>query len=156
MIQLLADGGLVVVLVGGLAAGVTWIVREKPSVKTVFPYIVMAGLTSLFTAKIMSFWQPEAQRPFIEKGMQAGASFINNPGFPSDHTLLAVFVIATIFFLTPYKKTSYVLLACAVVMAVARVLALVHTPLDIVGGALAGIVGIIWYVKYKHDVLENI
>lgn len=40
-------------------------------------------------------------------------------------------------------------LAC--VMGVARVAALVHTPLDIVGGIVAGLAGAIWYIQMKNS-----
>lgn len=155
MVGMLADGGLLLILAGALVTGLVWVVREKPNLLAVLPYVVMAGLTSLLAAKLMSFWQPEAVRPFMELGVSAQASFIDNPGFPSDHMLLATFVSLTVYCLTPYKKTSYVLFALTLVMAAARVAALVHTPFDILGGAVAGSVGVLWYSKQKHNVLDN-
>jgi len=32
-------------------------------------------------------------------------------------------------------------------MGIARVLALVHTPLDVIGGLVFGLVGAVWYRK---------
>lgn len=103
----------------------------------------------------MSFWQPSSVRPFVEQGVEAGAAYINNPGFPSDHMLLAVIVVATVYFLTSYKKLTYLLALVVLVMAVARVAALVHTPLDMLGGLVAGLAGSWWYVKRKQDIAHH-
>lgn len=146
--HLLADGLLFVILgVGGVAGlmGFAW--RRW---RELVPYALMAGLTSLYVGKIMSLlYQPAGARPFIEKGMTAGAAYINNPGFPSDHTLLAGVVVLAVYFLTPYRKLAWVLGVLTLAMGAARVLALVHTPLDIAGGLLAASAGIIWYRAIK-------
>ena len=96
LVQLFADGGLVVVVAASFVMAVLWLVREKPLVSVVLPYVVMAGLTSLLAGKLMGFWQPEAVRPFVEQGVAAGAAYIDNPGFPSDHVLLAVVVVGVV------------------------------------------------------------
>lgn len=151
MLSFLADGSLLVILgVSGLA-GIVWLVRVRPRWQTWLPYVLMAGLTSLTVGKLISFWQPSAVRPFVERGVEAGAAYINNPGFPSDHMLLAVIVVATVYLLTPYKKLSYLLVLITLVMAVARVAALVHTPLDMLGGLVAGLAGSWWFFKLKRD-----
>ena len=145
VLKLLADGTLLLLLATAGTAGIIWLVRCKPDWRRLLPYAVMAGLTSLLAGKLMSFWQPDTVRPFVKQGVEAGAAFVDNPGFPSDHVLLSVVVVVAIYFLTPYKKLSYVLTAVVATMAVARVLALVHTPFDIVGGVVAGLFGIVWY-----------
>ena len=155
MLRFLADGSLILILAIAGIAGSVWLWRERPRLQSWAPYVVMAGLTSLLTGKLMSFWQPSEVRPFVERGLEAGAAYIDNPGFPSDHMLLAVIVVATVFCLTPYRKTSYVLIILVLAMSVARVLALVHTPLDMVGGLLAGLAGVVWYIKRKHDIAEH-
>jgi membrane-associated phospholipid phosphatase len=151
MVQLFADGTLLVILAAGIVAAAVWVVRTRPSLMSVGPYVIMAGLTSLLVGKLLSFWQPETLRPFMKQGVEAGAAYIDNPGFPSDHALLATIVVLSIYFLTPYKKTSYVLMALVGVMSVARVIALVHTPLDVIGGVLAGMAGVVWYVRYRQN-----
>lgn len=151
MIQLLADGGLVAVVLIAAIAGVYWVVKTKPNLSNLAPYVIMAGLTSLLFGKLISFWQPEALRPFMKIGAEAGAAYMDNPGFPSDHALLATVVVLAIFMLTPYKKLSLGLMILTVVMSIARVVALVHTPLDVAGGMVAGLVGVVWYIRYKRD-----
>lgn len=149
--QLFADGGLIAVIFLSAAVGVYWFVKEKPDLRTLAPYVLMAGLTSLLAGKLLSLLPIKEVRPFVEQGVQAGAAFINNPGFPSDHALLATVVVMAVYVLTPYKKTAYGLMALTLLMCIARVLALVHTPLDIAGGIAAGLVGTVWYLKHKHD-----
>lgn len=150
MLKLFADGTLLLVLGVAGTAGIVWLVKRRPDWRQLLPYAVMAGLTSLLAGKLMSFWQPDTVRPFVKQGVEAGAAFVDNPGFPSDHVLLAVVVVMAIYFLTPYKKLSYVLVAIVGVMAVARVTALVHTPLDILGGVVAGLVGVVWYFMARE------
>lgn len=152
MLRFLADGSLLLILGISAAAGLVWLIREKPKWQTCLPYVLMAGLTSLTIGKLMSFWQPTTVRPFVEKGVEAGAAYIDNPGFPSDHMLLAVIVVVTVYFLTTYRKVGYLLAVMVLVMAAARVGALVHTPLDMLGGLMAGLAGSWWYIKRKQDI----
>ncbi len=151
-VKIFADGSLLVIILVSVAAGAHWLVKTKPDIKRLFPYVIMAGLTSLTFGKFISLLHADEARPFLAKGVTAGAAYIDNPGFPSDHALLATVIVMAVYFLTPYKKLSYGLMALTVVMCVARVLALVHTPLDIVGGLVAGTVGTVWYYKQKHDI----
>lgn len=150
LIKFLADGLLLVIMgvAGALAVrGVVW--RRW---RRLVPYAVMAGLTSLLIGKLLSLlYQPSITRPFIEHGTSAGASYMNNPGFPSDHMLFATVVVCAVYFLTPYKKSAWLLAVAALVMGTARVVAQVHTPLDIFGGIVAGVSGAVWYVRMaKH------
>lgn len=152
--RLLADGGLIVVVLPSAVVGIYWLVKKKPNLKVLAPYVLMAGITSLLVAKLVSLLPVQQARPFLEKGVEAGAAFINNPGFPSDHALVATVVVMAVYVLTPYRKTAYVLMGLTVLMCIARVLALVHTPLDIFGGIVAGLAGAAWYVKHKHDTIH--
>lgn len=151
MLRFFADGLLVGILLVAATAGIWWLVRTRPSVTKLIPYVLMAGLSALLAGKLMSFWQPVSERPFEALGVEAGAAYMNNPGFPSDHALLATIVVMTLFVLTPYKKLSIGLMVAVVAMCVARVVALVHTPLDVVGGVLAGLVGALWYVGLRQN-----
>lgn len=128
MLRFFADGLLVGILLVSAMAGVWWFIRTQPNIKELAPYVFMAGLSALLAGKLMSFWQPVSERPFESLGVEAGAAYMNNPGFPSDHALLATIVVMTLFVLTPYKKLSIGLMVAVVAMCVARVVALVHTP----------------------------
>lgn len=61
-----------------------------------------------------------------------------NGGFPSGHTAAAFALALTIW--KHDKKAGIVFLVSAVVVGIARVLANVHYPVDILGGAVLGII----------------
>lgn len=149
MIRFLADYTLIIILVisGGT---VLWhSVRYKKWRYT--PFMIMAGLSSLLVAKIASIaYQPTAVRPFIERGVAPGASYIDNPGFPSDHALLGGAALLAMYVVTRNQRLALVVLLLFIAMIAGRVIAMVHTPLDIAGGVLAALVGGIWYLKMPH------
>ena len=145
LIRLLADGTLVFILfvaagfILGALRGKTWLN---------LPVLIMAGLTSLLVGKAMSlFYQPDIARPFLELGLEPAAAYIDNPGFPSDHALLATVAVVAVYFLTQNRRLFAVLMSLVVLMAVARVVALVHTPADVIFGMIAGLSGAAWYRK---------
>lgn len=94
---------------------------------------VIVGLVALLFAKIISLLY-QGERPFETLGVDPGAAFLPNPGFPSDHALLVFVVVAVVWAATKNKVLGGVLLLAAVLVGVGRVLALVHTPLDVFGG----------------------
>lgn len=148
LVRFLADGLLLIIIaVAGLLAGYYFLLRHRELIQQKAPYAIMAGLTSLLLGKLISLvYQPAVSRPYIEQGLSAGASYIDNPGFPSDHVLLGTVIVVMIFALTPFRKTSYLLGGLVVAMALGRVLALVHTPADVIAGATVGIMGGLWYL----------
>ena len=149
LIRWLADGSLILVVLIGIAAV---LIANRPSRWLArLPFGIMAGLTALLVGKLMSLlYQPAVARPFIELGVTPGAAYIDNPGFPSDHALLAGVVVLAVAFLTPYKKLAFVIALLTILMGAARVLALVHTPLDVIGGFAAACVGALWYLSARR------
>ena len=144
-VRLLADGALIVLL-AVCAVVLVWSMRHR--IWSTVPVMVMAGLTSLLVGKLMSLlYQPAIARPFIELGVSPGAAYIDNPGFPSDHALLATVAVVAVYAVTRRKWLVLALALVLVLMSVARVVALVHTPLDIIGGIAAGLAGVVWYRK---------
>jgi undecaprenyl-diphosphatase len=148
MLRFLADDTLILVLaVSGLVLLYDGV---KNQVRQYYPYLIMAGLTSLLVGKLLSIaYQPAVERPFIMHGVAPGAAFINNPGFPSDHALLGVAAVLGVYALTRRKWLGLVLALVIVVMMIARIFALVHTPLDIIGGIVAGLSGGLWYIGMR-------
>ncbi|MEO5499279.1 MAG: phosphatase PAP2 family protein [Candidatus Saccharimonadales bacterium] len=148
VLRLVADGTLILVLVVSAPIVMLWL-RSDTWIK--LPVLVMAGLTSLLIAKILSLvYQPAFARPFLELGVQPGAAYIDNPGFPSDHALLATVAIIAVYIATRNKRLLIILATLVILMSLGRVMALVHTPLDVIGGILAGISGSIWYRKLTN------
>lgn len=146
IIRLVADGTVLLIVVIG-----TWALLSKiPNLQKYRAYcrVLMAGLTAYLLAKLVgSVYQPEIMRPFEQLGVDAGASFLNNPGFPSDHVLFATAITLAVWFETRYKPATYILVGLTVVLAVGRVLALVHTPLDVLGAVAIACVGGLWYLQ---------
>ena len=144
VIKLLADGLMLpIVLLAAYA-----LLYKVPSVRRYDTYtrIFMAGLTSYMLAKFVgALWQPEKLRPFEELGIKAGAAYLNNPGFPSDHTLFAGFLTIAVWYATRSRWLTLTLAFLTVLVAAGRVLAHVHTVLDVTGGVVFAVLCIIWY-----------
>ena len=144
--HVIADGAVVLVI---LIGAYTLLFKvPKGGRFEAYSRILMAGLTSYLIAKfIASIYQPSLERPFELLGVEAGALYLNNPGFPSDHALFVAAITAAVWFETKRKKTTIVLLVLVALICIGRVVALVHTPLDVIGGLVIGLIGAVWYVN---------
>lgn len=108
--------------------------------------ILMAGLTSYWLAKVIgNLWMPEQLRPFEKLSTEPLASYLGNAGFPSDHVLFAMFLTLAVWYVTRKSLWTVIMLLLTVSIALGRVLALVHSPLDVAGGLLIACVGALWY-----------
>lgn len=144
LIRIIADGAVVPVIL----IGAYMLVFRIPKGQRFQAYcrILMAGLTAYLIAKIAgSVYQPSMERPFEQLGVQAGALFLNNPGFPSDHALFVTAIACAVWFETRHKAISIVLALLVFLVCIGRVLALVHSPLDVIFGVLIALVGALWY-----------
>jgi membrane-associated phospholipid phosphatase len=141
-IHLIADGAVIPVALIGLYA----LIAKVPSRGRYAAYcrILMAGLTAYLVAKLLAtLYQPSGERPFQILGVAPGAAYLDNPGFPSDHALFVTAITLAVWFETKSKiLTVFVVLVC-----VGRVLALVHTPLDVIGGVIVACIGAFWYLN---------
>lgn len=146
IIRLLADGAIVpIVLIAGYA-----LLFKVPKGHRFEAYarILMAGLTAYLVAKLLgAVYQPAGERPFEILGVEPGASYLNNPGFPSDHALFTAFLTFAVWFETRQKALAVSVGVLTLLICVGRVLALVHTPLDVIGGLLVASFGAIWYLQ---------
>jgi membrane-associated phospholipid phosphatase len=143
--RLIADGTLLLIV---LIAVPVLLLALRGEFWTKAPVLVMAGMTSLAVGKILSLlYQPAVARPFLELGIAPGAAYIDNPGFPSDHALLATVAVVAVYALTRNRRLTAVLAVLVLIMCAGRVMAFVHTPLDVIGGILAGLSGAVWYKK---------
>lgn len=144
IIRLLADGLVVPIVLIGLFVLLTKIPKNERLQR--YGRIIMAGLTALMFAKLVgSFWQPDTVRPFVEMGVAAKAAYLDNTGFPSDHVLFCTAITLAVWFETKQKKIALLLGLLTALVAVGRVVALVHTPLDVLGGAAFASLGSLWY-----------
>ena len=155
LIRLLADGLMApIVLIALFALG-----RYVPATQRLRAgsSLVVAGLITFALAKFLAaVWQPGARRPFEELGLAPGAAFLPNPGFPSDHALFAMFLTLAVLFVAKKPTIAAVLFGLTLLVALGRVLALVHTPLDVIAGIVVACVGASWYVGQDRAYAKSI
>jgi membrane-associated phospholipid phosphatase len=146
IIELFADGLVLPIIV--LAGYALLFKIPKGHRFEAYARILMAGLTAYVAAKLLaSVYQPSGERPFEMMGVEPGASYLNNPGFPSDHALFTAFLTLAVWFETRKKGIAIALGVMTLLVCLGRVLALVHTPLDVIGGIIVACVGIVWYLQ---------
>ncbi len=146
LVKIIADGAVVPVVLIGIWA----LLFKIPNGHRYKAYcrILMAGLTAYLLAKLIgSVYQPELQRPFELMGVSAGASYLNNPGFPSDHVLFCTAITLAVWFETRNKLLAGILVVLTLIVAIGRILALVHSPLDVAGGIAIALLGAVWYLQ---------
>lgn len=154
IIRIFADGAIIAIVLIGVFALLFKVPKNKRV--QVYSEIIIAGLITYLLAKLVGLvFQPADMRPFELLGVSAGASFLNNPGFPSDHTLFATAITCAVWYGTHNKPLTVILIMLTLLVAVGRVLALVHTPLDVIGGIVIGIIGALWYLTDKRSQKNN-
>lgn len=148
-IRLIADFLVpIIALIGAYA--LLFLLPKKANRLQVYARVIMAGLTALLIAKLVAaIYQPDAARPFVQMGVEAKAAYLDNAGFPSDHVLFTTAIALAVLFETRKKSIAYVLFVLVALVAVGRILALVHTPLDVVGGFVFACFGALWYLTNK-------
>lgn len=155
LLKIIADGlVIVVVLIGALT-----LLIKVPKKEQYHAYcrILMAGLTALLMAKLIAvIYQPETARPFEQLGVEPGAAYLNNPGFPSDHALFCMAITLAVWFETRSRRIAYALFGLTLLVALGRVVALVHTPLDVIGGIAIAFLGVPWYLQRDHATVQNL
>lgn len=146
IIKLLADGTVIpIILIAGYA--LLFLVPKGHRFEA-YARILMAGITAYLLAKLLaSVYQPTGERPFQVLGVEPGASYLPNAGFPSDHALFTGFLTLAVWFETRHKILTITLIILTLLVCVGRVLGLVHTPLDIIGGLVVAAVGALWYLQ---------
>lgn len=150
IIRVIADGAVIPAVLIGTYMLVFKIPKEHRY--EAYCRIIMAGLTAYLFAKLIgAIYQPSAERPFEVLGIPAGALFLNNPGFPSDHALFVTAITAAVWFETKNKLISTILVVLVLLVCTGRVLALVHTPLDVIAGVAIALIGCVWYIYPRRS-----
>lgn len=136
-IRVIADGLVVPIALMG-AWALFFLTKNR---YVVLGWATVAALVALLLAKVASMFY-QGERPFLMQGEDAKAAYLNNPGFPSDHALLVFTITFIVWASTKNVKISLVLLGLSILVGVGRVLALVHTPIDVMGGILCALLAV--------------
>ncbi len=155
IVKIIADGAVIPVVLIGIWA----LIFHLPSGANrlqVYSRILMAGLTAYLFAKLIgAMYQPQSMRPFELLGQTAGASYLNNPGFPSDHVLFCMAIALAVFFEARGRRLGYLLFGLTLIVGLGRIIALVHTPLDVIGGLVIACIGIVWYLQKQSEPVKK-
>jgi len=144
LVKIIADGLVVPIVIIGAVALLFGVKRGDRF--SAYSRILMAGLTAYLIAKFIGFvYQPAQLRPFELLGLEPGAAYLDNPGFPSDHMLFVTAIACAVWAETKMRKIALLISAMAILVGIGRVAALVHTPLDVIGGAIVALIGALWY-----------
>ena len=118
--------------------GIAWL-RTTKNLKVQFLVAtIIAGAIAFVLSRIASklYYDP---RPFVTEHVKPLISHAGDNGFPSDHALLTGTLTAITYFFN--KKNALGMLVLTVIIGIARILAKVHSPLDIGTGWLFGVIG---------------
>jgi|SRR3990172_9269398 len=105
-------------------------------IKSAVASVSVSWLIGLF---IKSFFY--VPRPFLFSDKPPLVDFLYDGSFPSAHTLLAFSAAATVWLW--HKKTGWIFIMLAFLIAASRVLGGVHRPIDILGGVVIS-AGVSW------------
>lgn len=121
-----------------LGLGIAWLKTTKNQKTKFILATVVAGVIAFIISRIASrlYYDP---RPFVSQHVKPLIAHAADNGFPSDHALLTMTLTAITYFFS--KKIAACMLVLTIIVGIARVLAKVHSPLDIGTGWLIGIVG---------------
>lgn len=130
----------------GLAAGILLRLPRRRWPKTLL-LIILTGLFALLFAHLGALLFYDT-RPFVRDHIQPLVMGGKDNGFPSDHMLVASVAASLIFLVN--KRYGFVLWILAILVGVGRILAHVHSPIDVIGSAAMAIVAAWLALKCTH------
>ncbi|MGH7195846.1 MAG: phosphatase PAP2 family protein [Candidatus Saccharimonadales bacterium] len=127
---------LFIFVVLGLA--LAWLPLSKKAKIQFIVATILAGIVAFILSRIGGHFYVD-QRPFVAQHVKPLLAHAADNGFPSDHALLTGTLTAITYFFN--KKIANIMLVLTIIIGIARVLARVHSPLDIAGGWVFGVIG---------------
>jgi len=131
---------------------IAWLRVAKEAKKQLLVTAVCAGIIAVVLSRIAGklYFDP---RPFVTEHVTPLIPHGPDNGFPSDHALLTMTLTAVTYFFS--KKIALGMFVLTALVGVARVLAKVHSPIDIAGGWLFGIIGAIAGFYLMHYLFQK-
>jgi undecaprenyl-diphosphatase len=117
-----------------------WFRVTRHSQKLFLAVALLGCIVALLMSRLAGhlYYDP---RPFVTEHIAPLVPHDPDNGFPSDHALLTMTLTAVTYFY--HKKIASFMLILTVLVGVARILAKVHSPLDIAGAWIIGIIAAI-------------
>ena len=114
----------------------------------------LAGILARFIIVNIIRWFWEKPRPFVENHVNLLVDRVNQSAFPSGHAAF-FFAISTIIYLYN-KKAGLLFFLASFLISISRVFTGIHWPLDILAGAIIGILSgfliILFFRKFSSVV----
>ncbi len=125
-------------LIVALVALVYWLSLPRPLKLKLALYGSITAVSAFILAKIGSaiYFDP---RPFVSQHILPLYPHAADNGFPSDHTLLAAAIAVAVYSIS--RKLGVTLFLLALVVGISRVLAHIHSPIDIIGSIGFAVLG---------------
>lgn len=134
-------------------AGVYFLKQNKKTQKE----ILFFGITSLILIYLVSviaahlYYDP---RPFVIGHFTPLITHAPDNGFPSDHALLLSAIASVLMFYS--RKVALALWIITLLVAIARVYAGIHHPIDIIGSIIISlIISLAVYIFIKHASIQK-
>ena len=123
-----------------IIASLYFLASTKSNKKKMFYIGLISGIISLVLLKIsaMIFNDP---RPFVVDHIVPLIPHAADNGFPSDHTLLTMWLAVVLFLFD--KRLGMLLVLISLIVGITRVLTLIHHPIDILGSIGIAIVSVV-------------
>ena len=116
--------------------------------------LALMGVVGVLAIKGVASLLWVRERPFVaDPTIFHLALNLDQPSFPSGHTMVAVVIAASLLW-SGFKKWGIPLSILAVLVALGRVFAGVHYPSDVVGGALIAIF-VAWFLHREAGTLKR-
>lgn len=122
---------------------------RKKLIIAVITALIIAGIFDKISSKL--YYDP---RPFVTHNVKPLVAHSADNGFPSEHTLLSYTLASVIFFFR--RRLGWLAFGLGLLVGIARIAAHVHSPIDIAGsivfGLIAGYVGkwlAEWYLSKR-------
>jgi len=125
-----------------LIAGIAFcfvVFSDASTRKAVLAIGVLSSVLALIADKVLN-QIVVSPRPFVTENITPLFPHVASNGFPSEHALFAMVIACTIFLYN--KKIGAFLFALTLGVSVARVLANVHHPIDVLGGVSIGLISV--------------
>jgi undecaprenyl-diphosphatase len=136
----------------GIVAGLFWVTLPPADKRWSAITGALSGLFGFLLTKLAGvlYYDP---RPFVVN--HVAPLFLHAPdnGFPSDHTVLTTVIALTV--LQQSRVLGLILLLLGVAVGLARVLARVHWPLDVLAGVVIGSVAVGLARSITHRFLRS-